>query len=227
MAKILVVEDDPAIGESLARILKREGHRVALAPDGIVAERVALSGEADLMLLDLGLPRRSGLEVLRNVRSAGAELPVLVVTANADEVDLVVGLDAGADDYVTKPFRAAELLARVRALLRRSRPADVVRGGGLEVDLATRTARLGSEELKLTPKEFELLAVLADHAGTVIAKQELVKKVWQTEWQGGSKTLNMHLSSLRRKLGRAAESAGEPAPVVRSVRGVGFVLEEV
>lgn len=227
MAKILVVEDDPTIGESLARILKREGHRVAVAGDGIVAERVALGGEADLMLLDLGLPRRSGLDVLRNLRAAGMELPVLVVTARTDEVDLVLGLDAGADDYVTKPFRTAEVLARVRALLRRSRPADVVRGGGLVVDRATRTAHLGSQELKLTPKEFDLLAVLADHVGTVIAKQDLVKKVWHTEWQGGSKTLNMHLSTLRRKLGRAAESAGTPAPVVRSVRGVGVVLEEV
>jgi DNA-binding response OmpR family regulator len=164
-------------------------------------------------VLDLGLPGMDGLEVCRRVRATQADLPVLMLTARTDEVDFVVGLDAGADDYVSKPFRLAELLARVRALLRR-RTQDVVEVGGLRMELSGRRVLLDGEEVTLANKEFELLRVLMSRAGQVVTREEILHAVWGDADMKSSKTLDMHMSWLRRKIG------GEKR--IATVRGVGF-----
>jgi DNA-binding response OmpR family regulator len=175
----------------------------------------------DLLVLDLGLPGMDGLEVCRRLRSEGHGFPVLVLTARADEVDTVVGLDAGADDYVTKPFRLAELLARVRALLRRGAPESASTARGVRIDVESHRAYLGEEELNLTAKEFDLLRVLVRDAGRVITREQLMREVWDTTWWSSTKTLDMHISWLRKKLG---DDAGNPR-FISTVRGVGFRFE--
>ncbi len=221
MTRVLVAEDDPDISEPLVRALGREGYDVMHVTDGPDALAAALDGRSDLLVLDLGLPGMDGLDVCRRLRSAGSALPVLILTARTDEVDLVVGLDAGADDYVAKPFRLAELMARVRAQLRRSPgvPADVLQAGGVVVDLHAHRVEVDGREVALTPKEFDLLAVLVRHAGSVVAREDLMREVWRTEWFGATKTLDMHMSTLRRKLG--AEGAR-----LATVRGIGFRFEK-
>ena len=180
---------------------------------------------ADLLVLDLGLPDMDGLEVARWIRSQGLTLPILVLTARADEVDLVVGLDAGADDYVTKPFRLAELLARVRALLRRAGgeggDADEIAAQDVRVDIAAHRAFQGDRELSLTAKEFELLRVLVREAGSVVSREALMREVWASDPTGSTKTLDMHVSWLRRKLG---DDANAPR-YISTVRGMGFRFE--
>ncbi len=180
---------------------------------------------ADLVVLDLGLPDMDGLDVARAIRNQGLTTPVLVLTARADEVDLVVGLDAGADDYVTKPFRLAELLARVRALLRRTHgepvDEDEVHAQDVRVDVAAHRAFQSDRELHLTAKEFDLLRVLVGAAGTVVARDTLMREVWGTDPSGSTKTLDMHVSWLRRKLG---DDANAPR-YVTTVRGMGFRFE--
>ena len=167
MTCVLLAEDDSSISEPLARALRREGYDVDVAADGPGTLEAAQAGGIDLIVLDIGLPRLDGLEVCRRLRSDGQTVPVLILTARADEVDTVIGLDAGADDYVTKPFRLAELLARVRALLRRGTPeTSVVQG--VRVDADARRAWIGDTELELTTKEFDLLSVLAIAAGTAL-----------------------------------------------------------
>src|SRR5258706_13072250 len=157
MTSVLLAEDDPAISEPLARALRGEGYDVDVAADGPGTLEAGKNGGIDLIVLDIGLPRIDGLEVCRRIRSAGQSVPVLILTARADEVDTVIGLDAGADDYVTKPFRLAELLARVRALLRRGTP-DLGNGvHGVRIDIESHRAYLGEMELNLTAKEFDLL----------------------------------------------------------------------
>ncbi|KGM00938.1 chemotaxis protein CheY [Cellulomonas cellasea DSM 20118] len=177
------------------------------------------------MVLDLGLPDMDGLDVARAIRNLGLTTPVLVLTARADEVDLVVGLDAGADDYVTKPFRLAELLARVRALLRRTvgDPADEdeLHAQNVRVDVAAHRAFQGERELHLTAKEFDLLRVLVAAAGTVVARETLMREVWGSDPSGSTKTLDMHVSWLRRKLG---DDANSPR-YITTVRGMGFRFE--
>ena len=171
-------------------------------------------------MLDIGLPRLDGLEVCRRLRSDGQTVPVLILTARADEVDTVIGLDAGADDYVTKPFRLAELLARVRALLRRGSPeTSVVQG--VRVDSDARRAWIGDSELELTTKEFDLLSVLVADAGKVVTREQIMREVWDSKWWGSTKTLDMHISWLRRKLGDDAHSP----QYITTVRGVGFRFE--
>ncbi|WP_182111784.1 MULTISPECIES: response regulator transcription factor [unclassified Actinotalea] len=223
MTQVLLAEDDPAIAEPLARALGREGYEVVVQGTGQGA--IDAAPGADMVILDLGLPDMDGLDVARWIRQQGLTTPVLVLTARADEVDLVVGLDAGADDYVTKPFRLAELLARVRALLRRSH-AD----GGDEGDVAAQDVRLdlgahrafqGERELHLTAKEFELLRVLVRDAGTVVPRETLMREVWDTDPSGSTKTLDMHVSWLRRKLG---DDANAPR-YISTVRGMGFRFE--
>ncbi len=219
MTKVLLAEDDAAISEPLARALRREGYEVDIREDG----RAALEGgrEApDLLILDLGLPTMDGLEVCRTLRSEGYSIPVLILTARADEVDTVVGLDAGADDYVTKPFRLAELLARTRALLRRS-PQDGASAPFVRIDSEGRRAFFGGEELQLTAKEFDLLRVLVREQGKVVSREQLMREVWETAWFGSTKTLDMHVSVLRRKLG---DDASDPK-FITTVRGVGFRFE--
>jgi DNA-binding response OmpR family regulator len=219
MTRVLLAEDDASIAEPLARALRREGYEVDVRADGPSALAGARE-DVDLVVLDLGLPGMDGLDVCREIRASGSEVPVLVLTARADEVDTVVGLDAGADDYVTKPFRLAELLARARALLRRggheAEPSPRVR-----IDAEARQAFLDDTELQLTAKEFDLLRVLAREAGRVVPREQLMREVWDADWYGSTKTLDMHVSWLRRKLG---DEAGQPR-FIATVRGVGFRFE--
>ena len=222
VTRVLLVEDDPAISEPLARALGREGYEVLASSTG----REALTNVegADLVVLDLGLPDMDGLDVAREIRADGGRVPILILTARTDEVDMVVGLDAGADDYVTKPFRLAELLARVRALLRRhtAEPAESeLRAQDIRVDVAAHRAFSGSTELQLTAKEFDLLRVLLREAGSVVERDELMREVWGSDPTGSTKTLDMHVSWLRRKLG---DEASDPH-YITTVRGMGFRFE--
>ncbi|MGN6753988.1 MAG: response regulator transcription factor [Intrasporangium sp.] len=221
MTRVLLAEDDPTISEPLARALRREGYDVDVREDGSAALEGA-KDNPDLVLLDLGLPLVDGLEVCRRIRAEGRSVPVLILTARADEVDTVVGLDAGADDYVTKPFRLAELLARVRALLRRT-PTDSGPGGELvRIDPEGRRAWFKDDELQLTAKEFDLLRVLVREQGKVVSREQLMREVWDTAWLGSTKTLDMHISVLRRKLGDGAQ---DPR-YIATVRGVGFRFDQ-
>src|SRR5262249_7629331 len=174
---VLLAEDDTGIAEPLSRALQREGHRVVVVDDGPSALARAGEGEVDLLVLDLGLPEMDGLDVCRRLRRVRPEVPVLMLTARTDEVDFVVGLDAGADDYVAKPFRLAELLARVRALLRRSAP-EALEAGGVLMDLAARRVLVEGHEVGLANKEFELLRVLLSRSGQVISREEILRDVW-------------------------------------------------
>lgn len=210
---MLLAEDDPAIAEPLSRALTREGYQVAVVADGPATVQRVDDGDVDLLVLDLGLPEMDGLEVCRRVRRRLPDLPVLMLTARTDEVDFVVGLDAGADDYVGKPFRLAELLARVRALLRRRAP-EVVEVGGVRMELSGRRVLVDGVEVGLANKEFELLRVLLLRAGQVVTREEILGEVWNDPDLKTSKTLDMHMSWLRRKIG------GERR--IATVRGVGF-----
>lgn len=220
MTRVLVAEDDPGISEPLVRALGREGYEVTHVTDGPTALDLALSGRTDLLVRDLGLPGMDGLDVCRALRGQGSTLPVLVLTARTGEADLVVGLDAGADDYVGKPFRLSELLARVRAQLRRASGPEheLVTAGAIVVDASSRRVAVDGEEVALTPKEYDLLLALMRRAGVVVPRDELMREVWQTEWYGATKTIDMHISTLRRKLGDAGSC-------ISTVRGVGFRLD--
>lgn len=187
--------------------------------DGPATLQEAASGEVDLLVLDLGLPGMDGLEVCRRLRTQGRGVPVLMLTARTDEVDFVVGLDAGADDYVAKPFRLAELLARIRALLRRGSPENL-EAGGVRLELTARRVLVDENEVQLANKEFELLRVLMQHAGQVVTREEILSKVWPEPARKGSKTLDMHISWLRRKLGDGNGRTDEQR--IATVRGVGF-----
>jgi DNA-binding response OmpR family regulator len=213
VARVLLVEDDRDIAEPLARALGREGYEVRGAEDGATALTSVLDDPPDLIVLDVGLPGLSGMDVCRAVRDVQPDLPILMLTARDGELDAVAGLDAGADDYVTKPFRLAELLARIRRMLRRT-TAPVSEAGGVRVDRAARRAWRDGRELELSPKEFELLALLVGEAGRVVTRERIMDEVWDRNWFGSTKTLDMHVSWLRRKL-------GEPSPIV-TARGVGF-----
>ncbi len=216
MSVVLLAEDDTAIADPLSRALHREGYEVQVVGDGHSALESANSGNVDLLVLDLGLPGIDGLDVCRRLRASGRSIPVLMLTARADEVDFVVGLDAGADDYVAKPFRLAELLARIRALLRRRAPGTV-EVNGVRMDLAARLVTVDGTEITLANKEFELLRVLIQRAGQVVTRDEILTEVWNGPELKTSKTLDMHMSWLRRKL-------GDP-PVISTVRRIGFRFE--
>ena len=220
MTSVLLAEDDVSISDPLARALRREGYEVDVAPDGPSTLEAATAGGVDLIVLDIGLPRLDGLEVCRRLRSEGHSVPVLILTARADEVDTVIGLDAGADDYVTKPFRLAEFLARVRALLRR-RGTESSTVQGVRVDAGARRAWIGETELDLTTKEFDLLNLLVSEAGKVVTREQIMRDVWDSKWWGSTKTLDMHISWLRRKLGDDAQNPR----YISTVRGVGFRFE--
>jgi DNA-binding response OmpR family regulator len=212
---VLLVEDDTGIAVPLSRALQREGHEVVVVGDGHTALSWAGKEDVDLLVLDLGLPGMDGLDVCRRLRRIRPNLPVLMLTARTDEVDLVVGLDAGADDYVAKPFRLAELLARVRALLRRraSDTPDALQAGGVRMDLAGRRVLVEGAEIALANKEFELLRVLLSRPGQVVSREEILREVWKDPELKNSKTLDMHMSWLRRKIGSSR---------IATVRGVGF-----
>ncbi|WP_189169570.1 response regulator transcription factor [Pilimelia anulata] len=223
MASLLLVEDDPAIRGTLMRALHDLGHAVRSASTAMSGLDLALAEPPDLVVLDLGLPDRDGVELLRMLRAV-SRVPVIVATARDDEADIVRALDAGADDYVVKPFRAAQLDARVRAVLRRAADGDrapaAIQVGALRVDVAGRTASLDGRTLDLTPREFDLLHYLAARPGQVVSKRELLTEVWRVPYGGADKTVDVHLSWLRRKLG---ETAQHPM-YVHAVRGVGVKL---
>ncbi|OLR90461.1 response regulator transcription factor [Actinokineospora bangkokensis] len=216
---VLLAEDDAAIADPLSRALHREGYEVQVVSDGQSALDTASTGVPDLLVLDLGLPGLDGLDVCRRLRAAGRGIPVLMLTARADEVDFVVGLDAGADDYVAKPFRLAELLARIRALLRRQAPG-AIDVNGVRMDLAARVVTVDGQEITLANKEFELLRVLIQRAGQVVTREEILTEVWSDPELKTSKTLDMHMSWLRRKLGEGGPRSTERR--IATVRGVGF-----
>jgi DNA-binding response OmpR family regulator len=219
VAQVLLVEDDPAIRTALLRGLTERGHAVDSAAAGMPGLAAAVGNAPDIVVLDLGLPDVDGTVVLRMLRGA-SRVPVIVATARDDEQEIVAVLDAGADDYLVKPFGAAQLDARIRAVLRRgdtARPDETVVVGGLRIDPRGRRALLEDRELDLTPREFDLLHHLAARAGEVVSKRELLTEVWQLPYGGADKTVDVHLSWLRRKLG---ETAQEPR-YLHSVRGVG------
>ncbi len=226
MAQLLVVEDDERIRSALIRALRERGHAVSSAGTALEGLRQAVEERPDLVVLDLGLPDLDGGELLRMLRAVSS-VPVIVATARDDDGSVVRALDAGADDYVVKPFPAGQLEARIRAVLRRAAGAEdaalaPVTVGDLVVDPRARRVTLAGRPVDLSPKEFDLLAHLAARAGTVVSKRELLTEVWQLPYGGSDKTVDVHLSWLRRKLG---ESAGSPR-LLQTVRGVGVRLAE-
>jgi DNA-binding response OmpR family regulator len=212
----LLVEDEDAIADPLSDGLRHEGFIVERASTG--AQALA-AGKTDLVLLDLRLPDVDGLDVCRGLR-ARSDVPIIMVSARGEATDRVVALELGAADYIVKPFGLRELIARIRAVTRRTepraRPPSTLRVAGLMIDERARRALLDDRELELTPKEFDLLATLARDAGAAVSRQQLLEEVWNTTWFGSTKTIDVHVASLRRKL-------GDPA-WIETVRGVGFRL---
>jgi DNA-binding response OmpR family regulator len=220
MARVLLAEDDDGIRGPLVRALEREGHEVQAFVSGRDAVASGIAGDHDLLVLDIALPGVDGLEICRRVRAVHATVPIVFLTAQDGEMNTVNGLDAGADDYITKPFSMAELLARVRAQLRHV-TAERVQAADVVVDIAARRAWHADAELELSPKEFDLLALLVREAGRVVTRERIMAEVWDENWFGTTKTLDMHVSWLRRKLGEDADS---PQHLV-TVRGVGLRFE--
>jgi two-component system response regulator RegX3 len=226
--RILVVDDEPAIVDALAYALRSEGFDVDSRSDGEGALEAALTGDFDLVVLDLRLPGLSGIEVCRRVRAA-SEVPILIVSARDAEVDRVLGLEAGADDYVTKPFSIAEVVSRVRAIFRRR---ELDRGGGgfavravggLRIDLARHRVTVEDQPVELTRTEFRLLALLAQEPGRVFGRREVMQHLWDSTYVGDERACDVHVSKLRRKI---EENPEEPRRLV-TVRGVGYRLETV
>ncbi|KGN42284.1 response regulator transcription factor [Knoellia aerolata] len=231
-AHVLVVEDDDKIAAPLVRTLEREGYEVERLAEGLPALPRLASGEIDLLLLDLGLPDVDGLDVCRSAREGGFTGGIIILTARDGELDLVVGLDVGADDYLAKPFGLSVLLARVRALVRRgsgavaTAPVEDVpaapSGRTLRVDVTARRIWVGGSELAATSKEFDVLALLDRTRGAVVSRERLISEVWDENWYGSTKTLDATVGRLRQKL----DDARAPAQVT-TVRGVGFRLEDL
>ncbi len=222
MASILVVEDDDAIRDAIRRGLTERGHAVATAATGLAGLEHVLGESPDVVLLDLGLPDVNGLTLISMIRAA-SDVPIIVITAQDDDPTTVKALDSGADDYVVKPFGTDHVAARIRAVLRRGGQAQSVeplRVGELVIDEGSRTATLAGRPLELARREFDLLLALASRQGRVVTKRELLAEVWQQTYGGGDRTVDVHLSWLRRKLG---ETAAEPRYLI-SVRGVGVRL---
>ena len=213
--RVLLVEDEDAIAEPLAEGLRREGFTVERVSTGEAALEAA---EPDIVLLDVGLPDTDGFSVCRALRARSA-VPIIMVTAKGEEVDRVVGLELGADDYIVKPFGFRELLARIRAVGRRTSERPAARRlqvGSLEIDVRGRQATVDGRRLDLTPKEFDLLALLARDPGVVVSRAEILGEVWQTTWFGSAKTIDVHVAALRKKL-------GDPS-WIETVRGIGLRL---
>jgi DNA-binding response OmpR family regulator len=222
MARVLLIEDDQRIRSTLARVLADRGHDVRSESSGMAGVHTAVTDDLDVVVLDLGLPDIDGTEVLRMIRSV-SDVPVIVATARADQQEIVRILDHGGDDYVIKPFSAEHLEARIRALLRRSGGPDApqtIEVGGLVINPDAHEATLDGEPLDLTNKEFELLLYLAERSGSMIGKRELLAEVWRQPYGGADKTVDVHLSWLRKKLG---ETAAEPR-YLHTKRGVGVKL---
>jgi len=233
MGRILVVEDESDLNDLIARQLRQEGHEVYQAFDGQVAVETANAVEPDLIVLDWMLPKLDGLTVARRVRERHVT-PILMLTARGEETDIVLGLEVGADDYLTKPFRMRELLARVRAMLRRAtldreaRPAEaapaedapdeVLQAGPIAVSLAMRTVTVNGEELDLTPKEFDLLALFLRHPGRAFSRDYLLERVWGDDYYVTDRTVDTHVQRLRKKL-------GDEADAIRTVWGIGYKFQ--
>lgn len=223
----MVVEDDPSIARSLTDSLRQSGFEVEHVAKGRDAIASVRGAELDLVLLDLGLPDIDGYDVCREIRSSSA-VPIIVLTARGEELDRVLGLELGADDYVVKPFGFRELVARIRAVTRRTASTtdatgdgpsdiDVLVVGGLRVDRRTHRVTLDGDEVPLTPKEFDLLAMLAEDPGAAYARTDIIERVWDSNWFGPTKTIDAHVAGIRKKLGDARW--------IEAVRGVGFRLE--
>lgn len=230
--KILVVEDDPAIRDALTYNLTREGYEVGAVGDGVAALAAARKNPPDLVVLDLMLPELDGFDVTRTLRKE-SDVPILMLTARDDEIDRVLGLELGADDYLTKPFSMRELLARVKAMLRRSQlgraeaepqkndKGKVLTSGNLEIDQTRHEVKLNAKVLELKPKEYDLLFFLAQNQGQAFSREQLLERVWGWEFSGGSRTVDVHVRWLRSKIEKDAEN---PARIV-TVRGVGYRFE--
>jgi two-component system response regulator MprA len=223
-AHLVIAEDDRAVRESVTRALELEGYSVTAVTDGVAALEVASGSDIDLLILDLGMPNMDGLTVCRRLRSAGSRLPILVLTARTEVSDRVSGLDAGADDYLPKPFSLDELLARLRSLLRRSTfdeadaPATITIDD-LVIDEAARRAWRGERELELTKTEFDLLELLARNTGVVLSHSSIYDQIWGYDFGPDSKALAVYIGYLRRK----TEDGGETR-IIQTVRGVGYTL---
>jgi two-component system response regulator MprA len=222
--RILVVDDEPAVRDSLGRALRIEGYEVALAADGRAGLEALAERPCDALVLDVAMPRMDGLEMCRQLRAAGDRLPILLLTARDAIGDRVAGLDAGADDYLVKPFALAELLARVRALLRRAAPAGeehLLSFADLTMDTLTREVTRGDRPLQLTRTEFSLLELMLRHPRQVLSREVIFERVWGYDFGLNSNSLEVYIGYLRRK----TEAAGEPR-LIHTVRGVGYVLRE-
>jgi two-component system OmpR family response regulator len=224
-SKILVVEDDPNILEALKYNLGREGYDTLTAVDGAQAIEAARANKPDLIILDIMLPKMSGFEVCRILRKEMA-VPIIMLTARDDEIDKITGLDLGADDYMTKPFSMRELMARVRAMLRRMEiktviPETPVKSGDLEIDIRHHMITRAGIALNLSPKEFDLLVFLAGNKGLVFSRDQLLEKVWGYEYSGDTRTVDVHIRWLREKIENNSE---EPKRLI-TVRGVGYKFE--
>jgi two-component system response regulator RegX3 len=224
-ARILLVDDEPSLVRGLSYALEREGYDVDVESDGVGAVAAALSRQLDLIILDLMLPRLSGTEACRQIRAA-SDVPIIMLTARDSERDLVEGLEVGADDYVTKPFSAAELMSRIAALLRRraidskANARHVLTAGGIVVDLVRDTVTVDGELVALTPSEFKILCLLASAPGTTFSRRQIMEQLWGSTHVGDQHTCEVHISALRRKIQR---EPGAPPRLV-TVRGAGYTL---
>jgi len=222
MTTVLTVEDDPAILRGLSDNFRFEGYEVITASDGVTGYELQREKKPDLIVLDLMLPRMSGLEFCRKLRAEGIQTPILMLTARSEEPDRVLGLDLGADDYVAKPFSVRELMARVRALLRRSQPRtdlpDDLRFEGVEIDFRSYEARRSGQPVEMTRKEFAILRYLASRAGEVVTRDDLLNEVWGFESYPTSRTVDNHVAGLRAKL----ESDSSKPAHIKTVQGVGY-----
>lgn len=225
MTRVLIVEDEPSLSEPLAFLLGREGYETVIAPDGRKAVTEFENGGVDLVLLDLMLPGLSGTEVCREIRLR-SQVPIIMVTAKDSEVDIVVGLELGADDYVTKPYSTRELLARIRAVMRRredsvSEDDTLVSVGNVEMDIERHTVSVAGKDVPMPLKEFELLELLMRNAGRVLTRGQLIDRIWGADYFGDTKTLDVHIKRIRSKI---EATPGEPVKVV-TVRGLGYRFE--
>jgi DNA-binding response OmpR family regulator len=231
MAELLVIEDEEKIGQLLVSALGANGHAVTWRRDGVGALAAGRNGTFDLALLDLGLPDLDGIDVCRELKRNQPQCVVVILTARREEMDVIMGLESGADDYLVKPFRMTELLARVRAHLRRATNAEFVAetfvSGDLTLDPAARRCRVREMEVGLRPKEYDLLARLAVDVGRAVTREALMDDVWDRNWFGSTKTLDVHVAALRRRLADAAESFDPPAsvPAITTLRSHGYRLE--
>lgn len=231
MARLLVVEDDETIGRLLQSSLETHGHAVVWQATGLGALAVAAEQEFDLVLLDQGLPDLDGVEVCRRLRADHPAVVLVILTARTDEMDVVVGLEAGADDYLTKPLRLGELRARIRAHLRRADPAEPapegITLGDLHLDVAGRRVSVAGTEVALRAKEFDLLARLAADVGRAVSRESLMADVWDAHWYGSTKTLDMHIAAVRRRLAEAGAATGSATvlPRISTLRGHGYRLD--